>query len=491
MKNRKQKSAFKCERKKDNHKNFLLSTFYLLLSGSGQSTLEIIIALTLLTAGITSAVFVVFGGQSLSVDAEFANKAVRIAEAEIESAVLRARYDFTGITSISSTVGSFTKEVTVVAVSTSTKRVTSRVTWRTDPLRLQEVKLVTLVTDWRGEQSSGGDTGGGGLTGNWNNPRTLGSVDLGAGISATDLDAVSKMVYMTGTASAASKSDFFIVNATDGENPYIVSNINTTNQGLQAIDVAGNYAYAANNNSADNKQLQVIDITDKANPSLLAEYTLPGATEDGISIFYSNSKVYVGVEKNSGPEFFVVDVSTPSVPVSLGSKEIGDDVNEIHVSGNTAYIATPDAEELKILDVSNPVNIVVINDYSLTGTCEDGMSLYLTGIKLYFGRTDGCGHTNHHKFNILDISNSSSVQSLGSTNIGADVNGIVVRDNLAFIVTNDANKEFQVWDISNPSNITNVSNFNFPQIGTGIDYEENLVYVAVRSNDALRIITSQ
>ena len=34
------------------------------------------------------------------------------------------------------------------------------------------------------------------------------------------------------------------------------------------------------------------------------------------------------------------------------------------------------------------------------------------------------------------------------------------------------------------------SSFNFPQVATGVDYEDNLVYVSVRSNDALRIITS-
>jgi hypothetical protein len=175
----------------------------------------------------------------------------------------------------------------------------------------------------------------------------------------------------------------------------------------------------------------------------------------------------------------------------LGSKEIGYDVKAIHVSGNTAYIATPHSKELKILNVSNPANIAKIGEYDITGGCEDGESLYLVGVKLYFGRTDDCNHTNHHKFSILDVANASSVSSLGSTNIGDDVNGIVVRDNLAFLATSDSNKEFQAWDISNPTNITFWSSFNFPQVATGIDYEDNLVYVSVRSNDALRIITSQ
>jgi hypothetical protein len=107
------------------------------------------------------------------------------------------------------------------------------------------------------------------------------------------------------------------------------------------------------------------------------------------------------------------------------------------------------------------------------------------------GRLLGGNHANHHEFHILDISSSSLPQNLGSKDIGADVNDLRIRDNLAFLATADSNKEFQVWNISDPTNITLWSSFNFPQVATGIDYEDNVVYVSVRSNDALRIITSQ
>lgn len=453
----------------------------------GQSTLEIIIAVTILFAGLTAAIMSLFGSQSLSLDSQQASSALRIAQTEIEKIESLARYDFAAIVSSSSTQEEFTKEITVVAVSTSTKQVTVKIFWRTDPLRLQDLELVTQVTDWQSSAASGGDTGGGGLTGDWNNPRTLGSIDLGAGISATDLDVVTKMVYMTGTAAAASKNDFFIVNATDGENPYIVSNINTTNQGLLALDVAGNYAFAANNNDDDDKQLQVIDITNKADPILATEYTLPGATENALSIFYSNAKIYIGTEENSGPEFFVVDVSTPISPVSLGSYEVGADVNKIRVSGNTAYLATSNnSKELLVLDVSDPASISEVGSFNSPGN-EDATSAYLVGSKIYLGRAAGSSD----ELRVVSISTPSSPQSLGTKNIGDDVNGVAVRDVLAFVGTSDSNEEFQVWNISNPLNMAKVSSFNFPQIASGIDYEDNLVYVSVRSNDALRIITSQ
>lgn len=466
----------------------LFSIFYFLSSDRrGQSILEIIIALTILVTAIISAILVIFGGQSLSLDAQESNQAIRLAERELEIVEATARYDFAGLSSSSSTQNEFLKEIIVEDIGTSTKRITSRVSWQTDPLRVQQVELVTLVTDWQSSESSGGDTGGGGLSGNWNNPQTLGSVDLGPGNSATDLDVISKIVYMSAVASAESKPDFFTINANDGQDPFVVSNLDT-GPGLNVVDVANSYAFAGQDQTT--KQLQVIDVSNVANPILAAEYTLPGVSGSGAvgnAIFFYDDKIYIGTKHATGPEFHVIDVSTPIAPVSLGDFEVGADVNEIFVLGNTAYLATSDnAAELLVLDVSSSTSITQQGTYDAAGD-YDGKGVYLRGTKLYLGREEG----NSDELRILDVTDPASPQSLGVQSIGADVNNVAVRDNLAFLNVADANAEFQVWDISNPASIIQVSSFNFPQVANGLDYEDNLVYVAVRSNDALRIITSQ
>mgnify|MGYP001577524268 FL=1 len=454
---------------------------------TGQATLEIIIALTILTVGLTSAALVIFGGQSLSLDSAENSKALRLAEQGLEEARTTARYDFSGLATSSSTENEFLKEVLVTSVNTSTKKIVSRVSWSTDPLRKQNIELTTLVTNWAGLDDTGGDTGGGGLIGDWLNPTTLGSVDLGPGNSATDLDVVNKIVYMTAEASAQSKPDFFVINATNGQSPYIVSNLDV-GLGLNGIDVAGNYAYVASSDS--NAQLQVIDITNGADPVLIKSYKLPevsGSGAVGNSIFYSNSRIYIGTKNATGPEFHIIDVSNPLNPIDIGSFEVGGDVNEIHVNGDTVYIATSvNTGELEILDTSNLTSTTKIGYFDAPGG-YDGKSVYLVGKKVYLGRQTGSGD----EFRVIDVSDSSSPQSLGSANIGYDVNNVLVRDYLAFLNVADANQEFQVWNVSDPSSSTRISSFNFPQVANGIDYEDNLVYVAVRSNDALRVITSQ
>jgi len=450
----------------------------------GQSTIEILVAITILTVGIASAILVVSSSQSISVDAAESNAALRLAEGNIESANASLQLNFYGLTSNSSTQGEFLKETIVQDMDVHTKRVTSRVSWSTDPLRAQKVELVTLVTDWRSVQQTGGDTGGNQPGGNWKAAQTLGAVDLGSGESATDLDVINKVVYMTAVASNYEKADFFIVDATNGSNPAVRSSINT-GPGLNAVDAISGYAFAANNSTT--VQLQVIDTSDLNNPALVGSFTLPGVSGAGAignALFYADRKIYMGTDNAAGPEFHIIDVSDPRNPVGLGSKDIGMEVSAIYVKGNLAYVAVHDDPRLRIYDVSNPSNITQVGSFA--SGAQEPASLWLAGTTAYLGNEYG----SQKEAFILDVSSSTSVQNRGSFNVGGDVNDIRVSGNLAFLATSDANAEFQVWDVSNPASSSLWGSFNFPQIASGIDYEDNLIYVAVRSNDALRIITS-
>jgi len=457
----------------------------------GQSVLEILIALAIIVLSASSAVAVFFSGRSLLLDAQMEDVALNIARQDFETSRATAQTNFAGLTNSSSTVGDFTKETIVESIDAYAKKITNRVSWKTNPLRTQKVELNTLVTDWRNVSQTGGDTGGGGLTGNWTNPKTLGSIDLGPGNSATGLDVKNKIVYLSAQASDEKKPDFYIVNADNGQDPFIMSSLDT-GDGLNAVDVANNYAYVGNQDV--NAQLQIIDVGNLNNPMLIKSFKLYGVSGTnaiGQSIFYNNSKIYIGTKKATGPEFHIVDVSNPTNPVELGSFEVNANVNAIYVSNNIAYVANSEDEELLLLNVSNPASIAKISGYDAPGDSEDGKSLYLVSNKLYLGRLVGGNHEEHHELHVLDVSSSTAVQNLGSKDMATNLNGLVVRDYLAFLGTSDSNKEFQVWNISDPANIAFWSSFNFPQVATGIDYEDNLVYVSVRSNDALRIITSQ
>lgn len=449
----------------------------------GQTTLEVIVALTLLTLALTSAALVVLSGQSLNVDSEEASVALRLAEQNLELNKASARNDFNGLVSATTIQAEFTKEIVVATTTDSdTKQIISRVSWSTDHLRAQKVEVATLVTNWSGAQSTGGDTGGSGPTGNWCSPQTLGNIDLGAGVSGTDIDVKNKIAYITGTASTQSKPDFFVVDVSNGGNPAIISSLNT-GTGLNGLDVAGNYAYVVG--SDDSKEFQVIDVSSSSSPSVVAALNLAGSA-DGLSIFYRNGYVYVGRANGAAQEFQIIDVSNPLSPTLVsGISDVGDEINRIYVYNNRAYIGTEDnSRGMIIIDVSNPSSPQNIG-YFNTGTHVYGIYAQ-SDSRVYLG-----AKTN---FWIVDASVASSVVAVGSSSVvhsGDKIRDIALAFPYAFIATEDSNKEYQALNISDPKNITVCGTFNFPNRAVGIDYENNLVYTAVRSNDGLRIVTSQ
>lgn len=465
---------------------------------AGQSVIEILVALTIFSL-VAAAIFTLFfGGQSLVVDSRTAEQAIGYANEGAEAVksirdrnwneltdgdhglvFLSGEWYFASGTS--DTRGIFTRKVTISAVDQWIKKASTTVSWQTNPVRPQTIEILEELVNWEAVRDLGGDGGGRSPTGNWQNPRTFGSIDLGPGNEATDLDVINKIVYMSAEASAQDKPDFFIVNATDAQNPFIVSSLNT-GPALNAIDVAGNYAYAANRKA--DEQLHIIDVSNIQSPVLVKRYRIPGVTGAsaiGNTLFYAAGKLYIGLNKAEGPEFHVLDVSDPINPSVLGSYEVNDNINDIHISGGRAYLATGlDNAGLIVLDVSNPAAITLLGQTF----SSDTESVFNLNSQITF---IGPGQD----FYVINTSNPANMTSLGFIGAGNVINDMIARDNLVFLATSDSNREFQVINISDTANPTLLSHFNFPQVATGIDYEDNLVYVSVRSNDALRIITSQ
>ncbi len=464
------------------------STFHFLFSRDAQSTLEVIIALTILTTALTSAALVVMSSQSLSVDSQESSVALRLAQQNLESVTASSKDNFATLSTSSSTQGEFTKTITVATTSdVNTKLVTSQVTWRTDPFRTQKVELTTLVTNWYAYQARGGNLGGSGPTGNWKNPKNDGNADIEDGGYTTGIDAVSSTVYITENHAGA--ANFFIFSATDPLNISLLSAIDT-GAGLNSIYYAplSNLAYVAANSTSS--QLKIINVSNPSSPTVKKSFQLSGVSGSGAigkSIFYNNSKVFVGTKTATGPEFHVVDVTSSTNPVDLGSYKVGADINSIFVSGNTAYLATSDSSaELRILDVSNPASITSLATYNATGT-EAGLSIYGVGTTIYLGRASA----GDNEFLIFDVSTPSSPQLLGSASIGGKVNGITARNGLAFLGTENSSKKIQIWDVSSPASSSLWSYLNPSQTPSAVHYENNYVYVVAKNGDALTIVTSQ
>ncbi len=378
--------------------------------------------------------------------------------------------------------GGFTRVITITDLSANEKQIVSRVSWLNAQGRPRSTSLATNVSNWRNVSAPTI------LTGDWSNLRTLGTIDLGPGIAGTGVRVRNKIVYMTGTASQSGKDDFFVIDAIDGANPVMAAHIHT-GSGLNALDIEGDFAYVAQDSSTN--QLQVINISATSSPYAITNFTLTGNSEEALSVAATGTLVLVGTEGGTGSELYLVDVSNPSSPIIKNTLEIGADVNRISILGNRAFLATSSStKEFIIVNISNPSVPVIAASVDLSGTnAATGLYVNTQDQRAYLTRDLASGVS--PEINAYDVTNPDVPTLLGSTEFTYDIPSVFAADSLLFLSTAQSNMEFQLFNATNTQQISFVNGFNFPQVGNDIAFESNMIYIAVRSNDALRILTSQ
>lgn len=466
-----------------------------------------LIAMAILILVLSSVITVAFGGQAILSDNEIAGEALKSAQELIEEEQSLARKDFKSVNPVPETIdGIYRKRVEVETASDYlTKKVTAIVAWTGEHGRNLDIRLTALVTNF--ENAVGGDTCNSVVTGqNWVAPAISAYVmsalsGIAGNFPVADIDVAGGMMYVAvNDSSLNSNPTFFVFDASADPPAYkgSIDNDKPTSRredGVSAIHAAGNYVYAASAISANFAtcpqsencaQLQVFNVTNPASPVLAKSFKLPnsfgeGGQAIGKSIFYKDGYVYLGLTATaSGPEFNIIDVHDPMNPKWIGGWGVGGHaVNAIFVKGKYAYLATPAGQELTILDISNPVSPVLAGGLDLSGSFANGKSMYRVGDTLYFGRTYHNGF-DEPEFYILNNEDPTIVNpdDIIGTPLEAgsfqSINGIFIRDFLAFILSND---QFRIFNISNPSSLSLV--FNLPLVAKSktLECEGNTLYI--------------
>lgn len=490
-------------------------------TNKGFSTLEILIAMAILILVLSSVIMVAFGGQAILSDNEIAGEALKKAQELLEVEQARARKDFklvNPVPEVEEIVGGLTYKKWVEVETASdylTKEITSIVAWTGEHGRNLDIRLTALVTNF--ENAIGGDTCDSVVTGpEWTAPiyATYAFAEgdlLPSGITGNfpvaDIDVSNGKLYAAiNDTSVNTDHALFVFDSSNpsARPPYLGSadNAPTRQDGINAIHAAEKYVYAASAVSANFgpspsctqgpncAQLQIFNV---ANPSSIpapVNFKVPGVfgsggQATGKSIFYKNGYAYLGLSKTaSGPEFNIIDVREPSNIRWIGGWSAGNAVNAIYVRKNFAYVAvaTDSGQELFVLDISNPVNPVAVSpggfDAPSPGIGGYGKSIYAVGDTLYFGRTFESSLSGE-EFYILNNENSASpLPLLGARDIGESVNGIIVRDFLAFVLLGS---QLQIMKISNPASIDPAYAppflFSGTNVGKTLDCEGNYLYI--------------
>ena len=117
-----------------------------------------------------------------------------------------------------------------------------------------------------------------------------------------------------------------IVDISDLANPSFVGSVDTPFD-ANSIEVSGKYAYVA-----DAGETLIIDVTDSANPSIVANYP----TIDSWGIALDSDYVYVGDGDNG---VIVLNVNDPNNPILAGSYDTTGYAGRLNLIGDLLYVA--------------------------------------------------------------------------------------------------------------------------------------------------------
>jgi len=377
-------------------------------------------------------------------------------------------------TSTSDTTDGYTRTVTVTPVpgSPDERQIVVTVSWVDPSNKTETTTLTTIVSNWQENTVAASQTQTL-LGGDWGHPQTLSELDIGLNIVGTGVISRNKIVYMSGTAGTASLNDFFVINATSSTHPTNIKAINT-GPGLNALALSGNFAYVANNYSSN--QLQVINISTPSNPYVITNKTLTGNTHAALSIAVTGTTALIGTALDNGPEFFVVDVSDPAIPVIKSSLKIKGNVNRISILGNRAFLATSSSTgEFIVVNISNPNVPVITKTVNLPGTnAAKGIYVNPQDSHAYVVRALASTAPSP-EVNIFDVSSPDAPILIASKEISGNIYTAAAADNLLFLGTDVSNLGIQIYDISTLPTMKIYSSLN-PLIVNDIAFENNLFY---------------
>ncbi len=157
------------------------------------------------------------------------------------------------------------------------------------------------------------------------------------------------------------------------------------------VYVFENMAYVADGKYGG---LQVIDVSDPAEPVQIAEAASLGSAEGLYVTLIDNTPHVFLAEGSAGLTVF--DVSSPTIPYLSGNIDVEDNVKAVKVKNTTAFLAA--TENMIVVDVSDPSDPVEIGRRSIPGS---GLAITIAGDMAYVG-------TQSQGIQVLGISNPSN-----------------------------------------------------------------------------------
>jgi len=489
-------------------------------TANGFSTVEILIAITIISLAIVSVISVILGVPSSLTGARLEYSAYKHLDELLDKTALAAKSDFDSITAVGTTTkGMYDFSLSLTLLSDETSIVaTAYSSWK-NTLGIEKfISLTRLLTDPNG---ASGNPCKGPISGKWTTPTIVAEYRISAGDllppdTPTDVYPVKDVVYGKGvlaitisdTLRTSSPTLFFYgINEETGElipRTPSFDNAPVSRFGYSDIVQSKGYFYAANtfgsasqttcgvNHNCD--QIQVFSIDENGTPAFYSGLQLsttspPFAVSAGSvsagaqSLASKGDYLYVGLKKTiAGSEFVIIDISDPAYPKWVGGASVGRSVNTIFIFGKYAYVGSDDnTRELLIYDVEDPTNPLLSGVWNAPGSIGFGYgtAISLRGKVLTLGRSYVGNAPELVTLSVEEIENPVLLGSVDTGTIShpTSITDIITRDTLTF---STRGTRFDVWDTSSPQYIRlhgEISLLPGSTVGTSMTCKNSTLFV--------------
>jgi Ca2+-binding RTX toxin-like protein len=268
-----------------------------------------------------------------------------------------------------------------------------------------------------------------------------------------DFLSYAKAVTIVGNYAYAVGDRLEIIDISNPANPIFKASYDIS--GGQDVQIVGNYAYVADGDSG----LQIIDISNPLTPTLKGNYDTSGTARD---VQVVGNYAYVA-DDYSGLQ--IIDISNPLTPTLKGNYDTSGNAYDVQVVGNYAYVADA-SSGLQIIDISNPLTPTLKGNYDTSGNAYDVQVVgnYAYVADFWAG------------LQIIDISNPLTPTLKGNYDTSGFAFDVQVVGNYAYVA--DASSGLQIIDISNPLTPTLKGNYNTSGAAYGVQVVGNYAYIA-------------
>jgi hypothetical protein len=285
--------------------------------------------------------------------------------------------------------------------------------------------------------------------------------------TCNDVHVVENIAYM------GNGNYFQIYNVSDKLNPALLGEVKLTGI-VHQIVIHNNLAFVAiKEEDEDDQDLQIVDISDPANPVLL------GLHERQFSSIVSILPVHNYIYLLMSGYFEVIDVSDPANPIKIENAFFDSGIKQGTLRDNLVYAANS-RTGLQIFDISDPANIFKVSELALGDTTQlDPYSIEIRDNYAFLG-VRGTGLV------IVDISdpaNPVEVASIPPSTLGYDSHIALNGNHLYFADASYGNIYiYDVSDVENPQErYKSERGANIKSLGIS----ENFLYVARDYNSAI------